>query len=86
MYVLLKEEYSIATHPPSRVQKARQALVRLLSDEPGFVGAGVSVGISGQYEIIVLVEDAKSPVLAKVPSEWEGVLVRREIGGVPRKF
>ena len=60
--------------------------MKLLSAEPGFIGAGVSAGITGQYEIIVLVEDAKSPVLAKVPSEWEGIPVKTEIAGVPRKF
>jgi len=73
-------------HLSSRTQKAKQRLVKLLAAEPGFVGAGVSVGMSGQDEIIVLVAGANSPVLAKVPREWEGILVRTEVSGIPKKF
>jgi len=76
----------VVARPSSRIQKAKQALVKVLSAEPGFVGAGVSVGMSGQYEIVVMVMDATSPVLAKVPSEWEGIPVRTQIGGTPKKF
>ena len=72
--------------PSLRVQKAKQRLVERLSGEPGFVGAGVSARGPGQYEIIVLVTDATSPVMAKVPSEWEGIPVRTEVGGIPKKF
>jgi len=61
-------------------------LTKLLAAEPGFVGAGVSAGLAGQYEIIVLVTDDSSPVLAKVPNEWEGISIRTQIGGVPQKF
>lgn len=70
----------------ARVQKAKQALVKKLVAEPGFVGAGVSAGISGEFEIVVLVEKSTSPVLAKVPQDWQGVPVRAEVSGPPRKF
>lgn len=72
--------------PLSRVEKAKRRLVKQLAAEPGFVGVGVAVGMAGQYEILVLVTDATSPVLAKVPSEWEGIPVRTEVGGIPKKF
>lgn len=70
----------------SQVQKAKQSLVKRLVAEPGFVGAGVSTGVSGEFVIIVLVEESTSPVLAKVPKEWQGIPVRTEVGGTPRKF
>lgn len=70
----------------SQVQKAKERLVKLLAAEPGFVGAGISTGMSGQYEIIVLVADETSPVLAKMPVEWEGIPVRTKISGVPKKL
>jgi len=72
--------------PPPPIEKARRRLVERLKDEPGFVGVGVSAGSPGQYEIIVLVADRRSPVLAKVPSEWEGLPVRTEIAGIPKRF
>lgn len=70
----------------SQVQKAKEALVKLLADEPGFVGVGVSVGTSGEQEIVVLVTEATSPVVAKVPNTWKGIPVRTQIGGPPKKF
>lgn len=71
---------------PSRIVRAKQALIKKLSAEPGFVGAGVSTGISGDFEIVVLVMEDGSPVVAKVPGEWQGIPVRVQVGGVPRKF
>jgi len=68
------------------VEKAKRKLVKLLKGEPGFVGAGVALGATGQYEIIVLVKDATSPVVSKTPSEWEGIPVRTQIGGAPKKL
>lgn len=72
--------------PSSRAQKAKERLTKLLAAEQGFVGAGVSLGTSGEDEIIVLVTDATSAVLAKVPGEWEGIPVRTQVGGIPKKF
>ena len=72
--------------PSARVENAKRRLAKRLAAEPGFVGVGVSVGMAGQYEMIVLVTDATSPVVAKVPSEWEGIPVRTEVGGIPKKF
>ncbi len=77
---------STVGRPSSRVEKAKQRLVKRLAHEPGFVGAGVSTDQSGQEEIVVLVTDAKSPLMRKVPIEWEGIPVRTEVGGTPKKF
>ena len=76
----------MAARTSAQVEKAKRKLIKLLASEPGFVGAGISRGASGQYEIIVLVKEASSPVLDKTPSEWEGIPVRTQIGGVPRKL
>lgn len=72
--------------PSPRLEQAKQRLIQRLAAEPGFVGVGVSVGRAGEYEMIVLVTDAASPVLAKVPSDWEGIRVRTAVGGIPKKF
>lgn len=72
--------------PPARVQRAKRSLVKELSGKPGFVGAGVSVASSGHYEIVVMIVEKASPLVDQVPSEWEGVPVRTQIGGAPRKF
>lgn len=72
--------------PPARIQRAKRSLVRALSGKPGFVGAGVSVKSSGEYELVVLVVEKASRVLANVPEEWEGIPVRTKVGGAPRKF
>ncbi len=70
----------------SRLQKAKTALGKLLAAEPGFVGVGISAGSADQYEIVVMVTDGQSPVLAKVPTEWEGIPVRTQVGGIPKKL
>ena len=77
---------SVAQDPLPKIEKAKKRLVNLLAGEPGFVGAGVSAGRSGQYEITVIVVESASPVLAKVPTVWEGFPVRTQIGGIPEKF
>lgn len=71
---------------PVRLQRAKDALVKRLMDEPGFVGAGISMSATGEYEIVVMVVETTSPALAKVPQRWQGIPVRAQIGGVPRKF
>lgn len=76
----------MAQDPLPKIEKAKKRLVNLLAGEPGFVGAGVSAGRSGQYEITVIVVESASPVLAKVPTVWEGFPVRTQIGGIPEKF
>ena len=76
----------MAERTSSQVEKAKRKLVKLLAGEPGFVGAGISMGASGQYEIVVLVKEASSPVVDKAPSEGEGIPVRTQVGGAPRKF
>ncbi len=76
----------MAARPPARVQKAKRALERRLASEPGFVGAGVTTGGSGGYEIVVLVVEHTSPVLTKVPPQWDGIPVRTQVSGVPKKF
>ena len=76
----------MAYRPPARVQKAKRSLVKELSGRPGFVGAGVSVRSSGHYEIVVMVIEKPSAILADVPREWEGIPVRTQVGGVPKKF
>lgn len=70
----------------SRLQKAKTALGKLLAAEPGFVGVGISAGSADQYEIVVMVTDSQSPVLAKVPTEWQGIPVRTQVGGIPKKL
>jgi hypothetical protein len=67
-------------------EKAKRSLVKRLSGEPGFVGAGISAHTSGRYELVVMVTEARSPILTKVPREWAGFVVRTRIGGAPRKF
>ena len=76
----------MAKRAPSQVERAKRAVIQMLAGEAGFVGAGVSKNASGQVEILVLVTDDQSPVLSKVPSEWEGIPVRTQIGGVPKKL
>ncbi len=76
----------MADRPPARVLKAKRTLVKQLSGKPGFVGAGVSVSASGQFELVVMVVEKTSPILSDVPREWEGIPVRTKIGGAPRKF
>lgn len=76
----------MAERLPARAQRAKRRLVKLLAGEPGFVGAGISAGTSGECEITVLVVDAASPVVAKIPTDWEGIPVRTKVGGIPRKL
>jgi len=76
----------MADRPPARVRNAKRSLVKELAGKPGFVGAGVALGSSGQYEIVVMVVEATGAILAAVPPEWEGVPVRTRIGGAPRKY
>ena len=71
---------------PVRAQRAKEALVKRLADQPGFVGVGISQNPAGQFEIVVMVVEQTSPVLAKVPPRWQGIPVRTQVGGVPRKF
>ncbi len=73
-------------HSPSRIRQAKTALGKLLATEVGFVGVGVAAGAKGSYEIVVMVMEANSPVLAKVPTEWEGIPVRAQVGGIPKKM
>ena len=75
----------MGAQPSSRVRQAKSALGKLLATEAGFVGVGVAAGTKGGYEIVVMVMEANSPVLAKVPTEWEGIPVRAQVGGIPRK-
>ena len=82
----MREGSIVADRASSQAQRAKVTLGKLLAAEPGFVGVGLSAGTAGQYEIIVLVMDAESPVLTKVPSQWEGMPVRTQVGGRPRKF
>jgi hypothetical protein len=70
----------------SEFQKAKRGLAKFLREEHGFVGVGLSLGSAGQKEIVVFVAEATSPVLAKVPTEWQGLAVRTEVSGFPRKF
>lgn len=72
--------------PPARIQKAKRSLMKELSGKPGFIGAGVAVDASGDFELIVLVVEKTTRILAYVPEEWEGIPVRTKIGGAPRKF
>ena len=71
---------------PVRLQRAKEALVQRLANEPGFVGVGISMNAAGEHEIVVMVVEHTSPVLAKVPHRWQGIPVRAQVGGVPRKF
>jgi hypothetical protein len=68
------------------LQKAKRGLAKYLREEHGFVGVGLSLGSVGGPEIVVFVADAASPVLAKVPTEWQGLAVRTEVSGLPRKY
>ena len=70
----------------SQLQKAKRGLSKFLREEQGFVGVGVSLGSAGLPEIVVFVAEATSPVLAKVPSEWQGLAVRTEVSGFPIKY
>ncbi len=76
----------MAERLPVKVQRAKQTLVRRLATVPGFVGAGIAKRPSGQYEIVVMVVDQTSPVRAKVPDTLQGIRVRTQVSGVPRKF
>jgi hypothetical protein len=69
----------------SEIQKAKRGLSRFLREEQGFVGVGVSLGSAGLPEIVVFVAEPTSPVLAKVPTEWQGLAVRTEVSGFPIK-
>jgi len=76
---------SVGEHPSSRIRQAKTTLGKLLATEIGFVGVGLAAGTKGRYEIVVMVMEANSPVLAKVPTEWEGIPVRAQVGGIPKK-
>ena len=76
----------MAVIPLSRVRRAKQTLTRRLAGEPGFVGAGISAGASGDPEILVMVEAPDSTVLSKVPAKVAGISVRTQVGGKPRKY
>jgi hypothetical protein len=76
----------MAARLPDKVQRAKETLVRALAAEKGFVGAGVAKRGSGRYEIVVMVVELASPVRSKVPHIWQGVPVRMQVSGVPRKF
>jgi hypothetical protein len=76
----------MAERLPVKVQRAKQALVRRLATVPGFVGAGVAKRRSGRYEIVVLMVDQTSPVRTKVPETVQGIRVRTQVSGVPKKF
>jgi hypothetical protein len=76
----------VSENPLQKIEKAKKRLVNLLVGEPGFIGAGVSTGRPGKYEITVIVEESSSPALAKVPTVWEGFSVRTQVGGIPKKF
>ena len=67
----------MATELPVRLERAKSALVKRLAGEPGFVGAGISRSDAGQYEIVVMVVEQTSPVLAKVPPRGAPVRLRR---------
>jgi hypothetical protein len=71
--------------PSARVHMAKVALERRLSAEDGFVGAGLSRTEAGDDEIVVLVRDAESAAAANTPGECDGVPVRTEVVGRPRK-
>lgn len=71
---------------PVNLQRAKEALVKRLADQPGFVGAGVSQNAAGQYEIVVMIVEQTSAVMTKVPARWQGIPVRTQVSGVPRKF
>ena len=70
----------------SELQKAKRGLSKFLREEQRFVGGGVSLGSAGRPEIVVFVAETTSPVLAKVPTEWQGLAVRTEVSGFPRKY
>ena len=72
--------------PPASVRLARASLAKRLQREEGYVGAGLSAGDDGRYEILVLVEHANCAASRKAPSEWQGVRVRVEVSGVPRRL
>lgn len=76
----------MAARLPTKVQRAKEALVKLLAAEPGFIGAGISKDSSGRYEIVVMVIEPASPVRTKIPLRWQGVPVRMQVSGAPRKF
>lgn len=69
----------------ARARKAKAAVVNRLSAEDGFVGAGLSRTESGDDEIVVMVRDAGSPAATNAPCECEGIPVRTEVVGQPRK-
>jgi hypothetical protein len=76
----------MADRPPARVLRAKRSLVKALSGKPGFVGAGVAQASAGRYEIVVMVVEKTSAILTEVPGEWEGIPVKTQISGAPRKF
>lgn len=76
----------MADRPPARVLKAKRTLVKQLSGKPGFVGAGVAQADEGHYEIVVMIVEKAHALFADVPAEWEGVPVRTQVSGAPRKF
>ncbi len=70
----------------SQVAQAKQELVKLLSKEQGFVGAGVASDEAGGFEIVVFVEGTKSAVINRIPTLWKGFSVRTEVSGRPKKL
>jgi hypothetical protein len=75
----------VGAQPSFRIRQAKTALGKQLATEDGFVGVGLAAGTKGGYEIVVMVMEANSPVLAKIPTEWAGIPVRAQVGGIPKK-
>ena len=76
----------------SKVQRAKQALEKRLSSVGGFVGTGLTELPSGEPAILVLVTAAdcaaakECAALMEAPRTWQGIPVRTEVIGVPRRL
>jgi hypothetical protein len=75
-----------------KINRAKQALEKRLSPLDGFVGTGVTSLPSGEPAILVLVAASQCAavrecaVLTEAPRRWQGIPVRTEVVGVPRKL
>ena len=67
------------------VNAAKGKLIKALQSEPGFVGAGIGKDSDGTPVVVALVETNIVQSRLNIPSELDGVPVRVEVVGRPRK-
>jgi hypothetical protein len=81
-----------ARRSTAKINRAKQTLEKRLLPFSGFLGTGLTALPSGEPAILVLVNSAECAAvkecaaLTEAPRTWEGIPVRTEVVGAPRKL